>query len=150
MPIASSVRVIDRGLNALLSRLRQAKRNNPVAVVGVFGEKASEDHEGGKTVGEIAAIHEFGIGVPRRSWLRDYVTIKKDKNRQRMKQIAKMLVISRNSLSNMLEQFGLTVVGEIQERIASGIDPELKYRRGTPLILTGQFRSSISHKVEQT
>ncbi len=38
--------------------------------IGVQGKEALEPHPSGDlTVGEVAAIHELGLGVPRRSWL---------------------------------------------------------------------------------
>jgi len=67
-------------------------------------------------------------------------------------------VIKNNAnLTDSMDVFGHWAVGEIQERISQGIPPELSEARkaqkrvnglsgNTPLIHTGQLRSSISHR----
>jgi hypothetical protein len=127
--------------------------------VGVLGDDAGDAHEGGDepvTVAEVATIHEFGDpenGIPRRSFIRDYVDQYRSDLEQRMKQIGRRIVKGDN-LHDLLEQFGLVAVGEIQTRIANKIPPPLSKKREeekgspVPLIDTGQLRSSITHRVE--
>lgn len=103
------------------------------------------------TMGEIAAIHEFGIGVPERSFLRGYF---KESNAT-VAEAALRLLRSRGATPAMLETLGTWLVGQIQLRIANRIPPPLAAstiaRKGSdvPLIDTGQLRSSIAYKVEK-
>src|SRR5262245_20440620 len=61
----------DRGAAARITALL----DQGVLKVGILEAEAAEEHEDadGATVGEIAEIHEFGLGVPQRSFLRGWV-----------------------------------------------------------------------------
>jgi hypothetical protein len=107
------------------------------------------------TVGEIAAIHEFGLGTaPRRSFLADWA----DEKRDEINAIAVKAgrAVARGTLTgeDALEQIGAWAVGSIQERMASNIPPPLApatiKRKGSSVALidTGQLRSSISYRVD--
>ena len=142
----------DEGYQDILRRLEMEFE----VTVGVIGDKASQAHEGSEeTVVEIGTKHEFGIDVPKRSFIRDTVDAHQS-DIQDLQRIAgkKLLDRRRKRLEKIPEAFGLVVVGMIQERIAAGIPPENSEetieRKGssTPLIDTGQLRSSITHKVE--
>lgn len=147
------VRVKDRGAAKLTKDLKRFQKTQPVVRVGVLGSKAAEDH-GGVTTAFIAAAHELGAGVPRRSWLVDGI----NENRARIRKMwdyalgaaPKGPVILRRQLA----VFGALVVGVLQERIAAGIlpplDPRTIRRKGSsvPLIDTGQLRTAITHEVE--
>jgi hypothetical protein len=140
----------DKGAKAMLARLGKS----PSVRVGVIGREAQErGKNGGSTVGEIASYHEFGLGVPRRSFIRDYV----DQNRLAI--TAKIDAIGGRIVGGLdpkkgMDLLGLYLVGEIQDRISDHIPPPLAEstieRKGsdTPLIDTGQLRSSITHAVE--
>src|SRR5262245_27433789 len=118
------VRVTDKGAARLLKMVRKA--SPPAVRVGVFGDAAAQKYEDtGATVGDVANAHEWGAGVPQRSWLRATI----DQNR---------LVINRNIQRAALEVFrgrmkefqalellGFSVQGMIQDRIAAGISPAL-------------------------
>lgn len=155
-------RVIVRD-NGARKRLLNLARPAHVSL-GVHADDGSEVYgEGGEiTIADIAGIHEFGLGVPERSWLRDFV----DENRAdilaRLRQIAKNIARGEDPDREM-ERFGLVMVGMIKERIIDGIEPDIldetkKRKRqiaggkpkDTPLILFGQFISSIAHRVERT
>lgn len=147
----------DRGYRALMARLREAG----TVRVGVQGDEAGEEHpeSPGVTVAEIAEKHEFGVGTPRRSWLRDYVDAEESRIRQRLRNVGVAMVKGQADARQGLELLGLATVGEIQERISRGIPPplsETRIRQKTvqgregyiPLIDTGHFRSSITHVVK--
>jgi hypothetical protein len=153
----SRVTVRDRGADAAIKRAR----GRMTVKVGVIGAKAAEPKKGGasakltgNTVAEIATIHEFGIGVPRRSFIADYVDEDQPDLEKRLSLSARNIVKGKAMKEQEAERFGLYVVGQMQERIARGIAPPLHpetiRRKGsaTPLIDTGQLRSSITHKVE--
>ena len=115
------------------------------------------------TLVEVAEFHEFGLGVPQRSFVAGAVDEKEAELQAKltnaMQEAAKP---GGMGPKKQLARFGLYVVGLMQERISAGIEPELqeatkrwKARQGvgtkdTPLILTGQLRSSIRSKVEIT
>ena len=130
------------------------KPTAPLLRVGVIGDKAVTEHGMGKgaTVAEIATYHEYGMGVPQRSWLRGYVDENQVRIEQYLRNVAKQGLLTGN-LGKAMETMGVVVVGEIQERISDHIPPPLsdrtKKRKGsdTPLIDTGQFRSSITFQV---
>lgn len=151
-----AVRDRDRGWKRTLRRLFGARR--PVTLsVGIHEDKgggAAKEGADGLTVAQVGAFHEFGLGVPRRSFIADWA----DENEARHKsQLAKMAkAVAKGAVPSVevgLERLGNLYVGEVQRRIAAGIDPPLAQstidRKGSsvPLIDTGQLRSSITYKV---
>jgi len=158
-----SVRVRDRdnGLKAHKERFR----HNARVTVGIHEAegaepKKTEDGTGTTSLIDVATYHEFGMGVPQRSFVAGAV----DENESELQ--SKLTAALHASVKpggmgpeRQLERFGLYVVGVMQERISAGIEPELaestkkqKARHGNakdvPLILTGQLRSSIRSKLE--
>lgn len=113
--------------------------------------------KGSLTIGEIGEIHEFGLGHnPMRSWLRAYVDENKNSIQQKVHRVAYAVELGKLTPEEGMNQLGLSIVGGIRKRIAAGIAPPVtaatQRRKGagktTALINTGQFRSSITHKVE--
>ncbi len=149
----------DQGYKKVLALLTSGTK--PVVKVGVFGAKAAETHlqekptGGSLTVGEIATIHEFGLGTcPERSFIRGWC----DENEGNVvnflaKESQRAITLKMPNFDQGLERLGLFCVSGIQVRIANGIPPALKQatidRKGssTPLINTGQLRSSITYEV---
>lgn len=130
--------------------------------VGVLEKDGAQVHksttgEEPVTVIQVAAWHEFGTeDIPARSFLRAYV----DENQARLRAMLSALAVSvatgKRTKADALEILGAKMVGEIQARIAAGIDPPLSpatiARKGSsvPLIDTGQLRSSISFRVRES
>jgi hypothetical protein len=117
---------------------------------GIHASEGSEAHKGGLTNADVGSFHEFGFGVPQRSWLRAYF----DENEARLGALVEDAIISAAIDSADLEQaLGLVAVqieGEIKERILAGIGPELsdstKRKRGesaVPLLDSGQLLGAI-------
>lgn len=108
------------------------------------------------TIGEIAAIHEFGLGTaPRRSFLADWAEENRDKIARVVIKGGQALAARRfSSPIQFLEQLGAWSVGQVQKRMASNIPPPLSpstiKRKGSSVALidTGQLRSSISYRVD--
>jgi hypothetical protein len=152
-----TVRVVDHGADALIRRIQRGRQPTTVKT-GVIGDGAqARSVNGGAaalTVADVASFNEFGIGVPERSFIRAYVDENQPQLIQRLRAIARA-VAKGKPLEPGLEQFGALVVGEIQRRISAGIAPENHpdtiERKGssTPLIDTGQLRSSITYLVER-
>jgi hypothetical protein len=115
--------------------------------------------KGGKlSLVEIAAIHEFGApdaGIPQRSWCRGTVDEKVQAIRSMQAALARQVIQGKITGRIAMERLGAYIVGLMQARIARGIEPPLKpatiaAKKGkeTPLIRTGQLRSSITYAVE--
>lgn len=145
----------DNGYDDLVRRIDSIKRFS--VLVGVFEKEGAEPHgDDVLTVLEIATIHEFGTDtIPERSWLRAWFDENIDRAREALRRLMVRIVEGQLTPEQALEQFGLWLVGQIQARISQGIEPELAQstidRKGSsvPLIDKGQFRSSITHKVEK-
>ncbi len=146
----------------------QEKYTVTVGVHEPEGGAAKEVPDGAEPTGErlidVAEQHEFGIGVPQRSFVRGCVDEQETEMRSKLSGALKTaLAPGGRGAEQQMARFGLYVVGQMQERISQGIPPELspatkKYKeslnvagnaKNTPLILTGQLRSSIRSKVEK-
>lgn len=146
----------DRGAKRLAKLLADGALS-----VGILGGDAAKEHEDedgkptGITVGEVAEIHEFGLGTaPRRSFLAGWVDEKKDEIVRAIVLGARVVAARKMTTRVLLEQIGSWAVGSIQERMSNGIAPPnapatIK-RKGSsvPLIDKGQLRASISYRVD--
>ena len=144
-----SVRIQDKNPDAIRKRMEALSERIRVRI-GIQGVEASKDH-GGATVADIAAIHEFGLGnVPVRSWLRGWYDGAEAQIREDLRKGMQKVIAGEISQHTLATALGLKGVVGIQERISSGIPPELspetidRKESATPLIDTGLFRSSIT------
>lgn len=148
------VKDTDNGYAALFERL-QAKAQQ--VSVGIHEEQAEVEYENGITVGEVAEIHELGLGDnQRRSFIADFVDENEEELKGNLRAIAGAVAKGDvASLEQGLDRFGVRTVGEVQLRIKAGIEPEdsdeTVERKGssTPLIDSGLLWTSISHKVSE-
>jgi len=139
-----SVTVRDKGLVALLGRLKQAHAAR--VSVGVHGDAPSRDG-GSATNVEVATYQEFGTAtIPARSFVRATVDEQAGAIQGAIRKAAEGIVKGLRP-SAAMTQIGALVVGMMQRRMSQGIPPPLKSRAGTPLIDTGQLRASITSKV---
>ncbi len=140
----------DRGYRKLIKDLAGVE-----LTIGVQGEDAEKPHPSSElTVGELAAIHELGLGVPERSWLRSWV----DKNQALMEAdlaIAWRRIAGGESRRKVMNEVGAKWVLDIQEGIISGeitpaLAPSTIAQKGfdTPLVDTMTFVTSISHSLK--
>lgn len=107
----------------------------------------------GITNAEIGSYHEFGYGVPQRSFLRGYF----DENQpliEKRQDEAIQAALDGGDLRVAAELLALELEGGVKERILARIEPDLadstKKRRGedaVPLVDTGQLIGSIRGKV---
>lgn len=164
-------RLVVRDSDPRFAKVRGALGHAFTVLVGVQGEKASEIHRdssalaeslGGngrpaapQTVAEIANEHEFGLGVPERSWLRDWVDQNQAMIRNDLRRAASRIIEGKLTIQQASDLLGSKYVAAIQTRIANGIAPPnapstiAKKGSSTPLIDTGQFRSAITYIMEQ-
>lgn len=113
-----------------------------------------------ETLAEVATKHELGIGVPRRSFIVDWVDENEPKLNDQLRAVALSAARQGRPASVGLLRFGAWAVGQIKRRIIAGIAPELSEqrklekalagvaRKDTPLISTAQLLSSLTHKEE--
>ena len=146
-----AVRDTDKGFRALVRRILGLRK--PMITVGIHAEEGAQQ-EGALTVLDVATINEFGLGVPERSFIRAWFDSSKVQNRNTMSALARSVVQGKITRDQALDQFGQRLVGDIQTRIAKGIDPPnapatIK-RKGSskPLIDTGQLRASVTYRVQ--
>jgi hypothetical protein len=152
----SKVTVKDNGAKALLARAHKLAAGRVVRV-GVLDDAPKREGEGGtgsQSLLEVAAQHEFGAGrIPQRSFIRGTVEAKGAEIADLQVSLAGRVLKGKLDPDQALEQLGAKVVGMVQTRIAAGIAPALhpdtieKKGSSTPLIDTGQLRSSITYRV---
>jgi hypothetical protein len=145
--------------------LLKALAKSTSVTVGIHAEEgaAAKKEPGSKsatdTVADAAAGAEFGIGQPARSFVGGWVDEQEGGLTDELRKVCEPVAAGKRPLDQALARFGLWAVGQCQKRIAAGIEPELSESRkaekarltgspkDTPLIFTGQLRSSIRSKV---
>lgn len=149
--------VVDRDLGArrLLAELAKAGEIT-VGIHEAEGAQPKEGDDGGESLIDVAVVHEFGYeegGIPRRSFIRDWVDENEAAHAEQERQLARAVLAGKMTVEQAMKRLGVLRQAEVQRRISDGIDPPLQQstidRKGssTPLINTGQLRSAISHKV---
>lgn len=154
------VTVRDKGWNLLKAKLAKGV---PRVRVGIFGDAAAaKANDSDKTVGQIANAHEHGLGVPRRSWMRDTVEANQADILNGLRRAARAVLspsAPRGTEVKLLGQVGQHIAGLMRQRISSGIAPALSERylprklakypgTTTPLIASGQMWGAIGAEVE--
>lgn len=154
------VRDVDQGYQALVRRF-YALEDTPVIDVGVLEAEGAKVHEGGPegdgtrpvTVLDVATWNEFGTGqIPERSFIRAWFDENLPGARELVRRLLESVAAGKRDLATVPEVLGTTFVAQIQKRMAAGIPPanapETIARKGssTPLIDTGQLRSSITFR----
>lgn len=105
------------------------------------------------SVGELAAIHELGAGVPRRSFLRDTFDQDLAQTKKALRRIARAASSGRHP-QRASDHFGKEAAASFVEAINANIPPPLKpatvAKKGHDLALveTGTLRGHIDHDVE--
>ncbi len=158
----------DNGAKALFARL--VAGNDVSLSVGIHADagakpytprpKKTDRTKKGATAGppitlvELGEIHEFGLGVPQRSWLGDWFDEGQGTMKQQLHGVCVAVLKEKiESFDQGLEQLGNLYVAQIQKRIAQGIEPAnspitiAMKGSSVPLIDTGQFRGAITYKV---
>jgi hypothetical protein len=169
---AGYIRSIDHGYKALLKRVWGF--GHPQIVTGIVeadGAKPKKPWPEGTTVEEaldvitVAGWMEFGFTivhpdgtteiVPARSFIRAWFDQAEPRKREELAKLMHGVISGHKTKEQVLELLGASCVGEIQERISAGIDPENKQstidRKGSskPLIASGQMRGSVTFAVRE-
>jgi hypothetical protein len=156
--MAVKIRDTDRGLEALKTRIGKAAAAR--LSVGIHEAEGSQPDESGEaTVLDVAAFNEFGgpdENPPRRSFIADWADENADQNKELLRRSAQAVVKGQlPSMAVALERLGLRFVGDVQQRIRAGIEPENAEstieRKGssTPLINQGTLWGSVTHQVQE-
>jgi hypothetical protein len=156
--------VIERAKKRIEKRAREFEPQR--ASVGIHATEGAEkkleyDHsEGDATLAEVAAAHEFGIGVPNRSWLRSWF----DQNRSRL--IHEMVAAARAEYGgehDAIERWAEAKASELAEWIEqedahlAALSPRTVAEKRshdlaqpeTPLVATHQLVAAIKSLVEK-
>ena len=146
--------------SGLLDRITSVARSATSKIeVGYFG---NEQHKpsitsgstGNISIKDLAAIHELGLGVPKRAFVGPALS----KNRLKyIKYIGKQLtpiIRRRQTMNQAWQTLGMIAVGDIQEYMVTAsftpLAPSTIKRKGSskPLIDTGQMRQAITYRVK--
>ncbi len=146
----------DKGYTARLRAIKSLD-GKVKARVGVMGEKATalHDEKSGLTTVELAAIHEFGLGVSERSFIRDWCSEDEKINLAALKVAAAEVVAGRANVAQALEAFGRVAKERMLARIEAYIPPALSpvtvTRKGhdLPLVDTGKLVAAIDNDVKR-
>lgn len=117
--------------------------------VGIHEAEGGSAHSLGLTNAEVGAFHEFGLGVPQRSWLRGWLTENQTTIEGWQADYVAAVLDGQNPKQQQ-DLFALKVEASIKERILSGIGRPLSdavtSKRGAnavPLLDTSQFLGAI-------
>jgi hypothetical protein len=160
--MSSDIKDTDHGYNATLARLAAAAAELTVGIHEAEGSVAKEVPEGEEppdeplTVVDVASFHEFGLGVPRRSFIADWFDEKQSEHESQLRKMAQAVVTGKvESVEQGIARLGSLYAAEVQKRISDGIAPGLEdatikrktvngNKGQTPLIETGQMRSAVA------
>lgn len=151
--MAIKVKDTDKGYKRLLQAAKMQKTDITVGIHAAEGQKEHQDYKA--SVLDIATFHEFGLGVPERSFVRAWFDAKKPDVQAFVVSRLKLVVAGKLTQDQALDQIGLFMQSGMQKNISDGIPPpnapSTIARKGssTPLIDTGQLRSSITYAVNK-
>lgn len=131
-------------------------RGASAVAVGIQGAQATAAHDGGSlSTADIGMVHEFGLGVPERAFMRrTFETRAADINKLGVA-LERRMVRNETAMDVALKTIGAAVVGFVQATIANGVPPPnapaTVARKGssTPLVDTGQLRNSITSEIRR-
>lgn len=146
--------------NGLLDRIRSTARNFTSKVeVGYLNgamHKPSITSKAARPIAlsELAAIHELGLGVPKRPFIEPSLKANRKKYLAYAGRQITPIIRRRQSLNNTWQTIGTMAVADIQKYMLTAtftpLSPVTIARKGSskPLIDTGQMRQSITYRVK--
>lgn len=148
----------DRGARALVKAVRDASAGLKVGLVGDAAFAAAHDAPG-LTVAQLGEIHEYGIGVPERSFVRATIDAQTPQLFAMIREGTTAIAKGRATPAIVLNRVGAHIAGLIQAAMSEGIPPALsaaylarKLRKypgaETPLIASGQMRQAVTWKLD--
>ena len=145
----------DRGYKRIKRDFKRAARGPNHVDIGLFenGRGGNIHRKSTLTIAAIGGVHEFGVGVPERSWLRSTEGAERATNQKIVERIAKGLLDGAADVGSKLRDAGERFLGKVQQRIRANIPPPLSAatirRKGHDLALvdTEEFIDSIEVRV---
>jgi hypothetical protein len=140
----------DHGYASLMTAVKSLKKSQHVDI-GV----TDKPHPSGKPSDEIAKYHEYGLGVPQRSFLRGWVADDAFSIELKLQKAAELAVTGKMTLRQGLADIGRWGVDRIKTRIIAFIPPKnapstLKHKTGDiPLIDTANMLQAIKYEVNK-
>lgn len=123
--------------------------------VGIHEDEGSKSHGKGLTTADVGAIHEFGLGVPQRTFIRGYFDESQGDIEQMQDAALQRIIDGADPLAEA-ERVGLKLESGMKERILARINPPLaestKRKRGAnavPLVATSQLLGAIRSRVTE-
>ena len=131
-----------------------AKLDGTHVVVGVLGQNAERPGEQIDNVG-LAIVHEFGLGVPERSFLRSTFDMRKEQWLKFAHRVLRAAAHGRLDVTAALQLIGEKMKTDVKSRITAGagipppLAPATVAAKGSsrPLIDTGRLVASIDYDV---
>ncbi len=149
-----SLKIRDRGARKF-RQLRIALRGGVEIDIGVSKKDGGKLHANGRsTIAEIATIHELGLGVPRRSFLRSWFEENQSTILAQIRAAGRLAFKRRTPIDAQAKILGEQFVRQVQGRIAGGVPPPNALstidRKGsaTPLVDTETLMQAISAEVK--
>lgn len=149
--MATKVTFKDRDRGWKKARKAVRDRRNQYTTVGVHANRGARSDVANNLM--LAMVHEFGLGVPERSFIRDTIDSNESVYKTFIRKLAEQVVFGRITQKQAVQLLGLKVKADMKNRIAAGIDPPnaplTVVRKGssTPLIDTGQLVNAIDFEV---
>jgi hypothetical protein len=143
-----------------LEKLRENMKTKLVAKLGIFADDNARS-DGALTNAEIGARHEFGViseGLPRRSFLRDPIELKRKELLKKADRIIKANIDKENGDEKIFELIGIVGEAIVQEAFESGgygtwqsLSQTTVDKKGSSQILidTSQLRRAVISKVDK-
>lgn len=153
--VKTKVTIKDNGFNRLYEELGGLG----CIRMGIQEEDAKRPHSMAKglTIGDLATMHEYGIGVPRRSWLNDWMTANTKRMADDALKAMQSIITRKESRKAVLEKIGREWTGDMRDNILrGGVRPGLAMatikRKGhaIPLLETGDIMNNIKFKLSLT
>ena len=151
MPVTSR----DRGAAILIKGAAAARFKIKVGVLGNAEHKSADGQPQGITIAQLAEIHELGLGVTERSFLRAWAEANEEQVQNDLRAALRKILLGKLTPEQAAKIVGVRFVAGIQSFIAEGkVTPPLAQatiaRKGSsvPLLDTNQLRSAITFAIE--
>lgn len=151
---------VTRRDNGLLDRIRSTARRFTTKVEIGYPDgamhKPSITSESARSIAltDLAAIHELGLGVPKRPFIEPSLKANRKKYLAYAGRQITPIIRRKQSLNNTWQTIGTMAVADIQKYMVTAIftplAPATIKRKGSskPLIDTGQMRQAITYRVK--
>ena len=149
----------DRGWKKFRARGKELSKQ-PGVTVGLHAAEGGKQHKAGNdrgpplTVLDVGTIHEFGLGLPERSFIRAWFDAAKPENYALAHRMLVRVMLGQISVEDALNQMGAYFAGQIQLFIAQNkVQPPDRPTTiaikgsSVTLIDRGQLRQSLTWKV---